>query len=64
MGRVDRDGTRFELRGTREGNVWVTVPRNASRGMRDRISRLREGQYVRLRGRYLSGNRFEIEGFR
>lgn len=64
VGRVDRDGTRFELRGTREGTVWVTVPRNASRGMRDRVARLREGQYVRLRGRYLSGNRFEIEGFR
>jgi hypothetical protein len=64
VGRVDRAGTRFELHGTREGTVWVTVPRNASRGTRDRISRLREGQHVRLQGRFLSGNRFEIEGFR
>jgi hypothetical protein len=64
VGRVDRDGTRFELRGTREGTVWVTVPRDAQRTVRDRVSRLREGQFVRLRGRYLSGNRFEVEGFR
>lgn len=64
VGRVDRDGDRFELRGTRQGTVWVTAPRNASRGVRDRISRLREGQHVRLRGRFLSDNRFEVEGFR
>lgn len=64
VGRVDRDGTRFELRGTREGTVWVSVPRNAQRGVRDRISRLREGQFVRLQGRFLSDNRFEVQGFR
>lgn len=64
VGRVDRDGTRFELRGTREGTVWVTVPRDAGRSVRDRVSRLREGQHVRLRGRFLSNNRFEFEGFR
>lgn len=64
VGRVDRDGTRFELRGTREGTVWVTVPRGAGRSVRDRVSRLREGQHVRLRGRFLSSNRFEFEGFR
>ena len=64
VGRVDRRGGRFELRDTRQGTVWVTVPRNASRGMRERISRLREGQHVRLQGRFLSGNRFEVEGFR
>lgn len=64
VGRVDRNGTRFEVRGTREGTVWVSVPRNAARGTRDRVNRLREGQYVRLRGRFLSDNRFEVEGFR
>ena len=64
VGRVDRDGTRFELRGTREGTVWVSVPRNAQRGVRDRVSRLREGQFVRLQGRFLSDNRFEVQGFR
>jgi hypothetical protein len=64
VGRVDRDGTRFELRGTRAGTVWVSVPRNASRGTRDRVVRLREGQQVRLQGRFLSGDRFEVEGFR
>lgn len=64
VGRVDRNGTRFELRDTRQGSVWVNVRGNANRGMRDRVSRLREGQYVRLQGRFLSGNRFEVEGFR
>jgi hypothetical protein len=64
VGRVDRGSGRFELRDTREGTVWVNVPRTASRGMRERISRLREGQHVRLRGRFISGNRFEVEGFR
>lgn len=64
VGRVDRGGGRFELRDTRQGTVWVSIPRTASRGTRDRISRLREGQHVRLQGRFLSGNRFEIEGFR
>lgn len=64
VGRVDRGGSRFELRDTRQGTVWVSVPRGASRGTRERISRLREGQHVRLRGRFLSDNRFEVEGFR
>jgi hypothetical protein len=64
VGRVDRRNDRFELRGTRQGTVWVSVPRDASRGTRERIDRLREGQHVRLQGRFLSGNRFEVEGFR
>jgi hypothetical protein len=64
VGRVDRNGTRFELRDTREGTVWVSVRGNAGRGVRERVERLREGQYVRLQGRFLSGNRFEVEGFR
>lgn len=64
VGRVDRNGTRFEVRDSREGSVWVTVRGNASRGVRDRVARLREGQHVRLQGRFLSGNRFEVEGFR
>lgn len=64
VGRVDRNGTRFEVRDTRQGTVWVSVRGNAGRGMRDRVERLREGQYVRLQGRFLSDNRFEVEGFR
>ena len=64
VGRVDRRSDRFELRDTRHGTVWENAPRNASRGTRERIDRLREGQHVRLQGRFLSGNRFEVEGFR
>lgn len=65
VGRVDRrGGTRFELHGTREGTVVVTVPGNASANLRRHIRRLREGDRVELRGRFLSERRFEIEGFR
>jgi hypothetical protein len=62
VGRVDRSARRFELRGER-GTVWVTVAPNASRGVRDRFDRLREGDRVRVSGRYV-GDRFEMEQFR
>jgi hypothetical protein len=64
VGRVDMRNNRFELRDTGHGNVWVTLPRNARGEMRSRVARLREGQHVRLQGRFLSGDRFEVEGFR
>ena len=64
VGRVDRSAGRFEVRGTRQGTVWATLAPRADRGVRQRLSQLREGQHVRLRGRFLSDNRFEVEGFR
>ncbi|HEU4884080.1 MAG TPA: hypothetical protein VFT45_17595 [Longimicrobium sp.] len=63
VGRVDRSGRRFELRSDR-GTVWVTVARDASRGVRDRFARLREGDRVRVTGRYVGRDRFEMEQFR
>jgi hypothetical protein len=63
VGRVDRSGRRFELRSER-GTVWVTVAPNASRGVRDRFARLREGDRVRVSGRYVGRDRFQMEQFR
>jgi hypothetical protein len=61
--RVDRSGRRFQLRSER-GTVWVTVPSNASRGVRDRFQRLREGDRVSVTGRYVGRGSFQMEGFR
>ena len=63
VGRVDRSGRRFELRGDR-GTVWVSVAPNASRGVRDRFQRLREGDRVSVTGRYVGRDRFQMERFR
>ncbi|WP_420127856.1 OB-fold nucleic acid binding domain-containing protein [Longimicrobium sp.] len=61
--RVDRSGRRFQLR-TDRGNVWVTLPSNAGRGVRERFQRLRTGAYVSVEGRYVNGERFQLERFR
>jgi hypothetical protein len=64
--RVDRSGRRFQLRSERgtQGTVWVTVAPNASRGVRDRFQRLREGDRVSVTGRYVGRDRFQMERFR
>jgi hypothetical protein len=61
--RVDRSGRRFQLRSER-GTVWVSVAPNASRGVRDRFQRLREGDRVSVTGRYVGRDRFQMERFR
>lgn len=64
VGLVDRRLNAFQLRTTERGTVRVVAARNAGRDTRSRIDRLREGEYVRLRGRFIDENRFEVEGFR
>lgn len=63
VGRVDRSGRRFELRSDR-GTVWVSVAPNASRAVRDRFQRLRQGDRVRVSGRYVGRDRFQMDRFR
>ena len=61
--RVDRSGRRFELR-SNDRSVWVTLPPNASRDVRERFSRLRPGDHVRVSGRYVANGRFQMDRFR
>lgn len=61
--RVDRSGRRFEIRDSR-GTVWVAVPSNAGRSVRERFERLRTGDHVRVSGRFTSRDRFQLERFR
>jgi hypothetical protein len=61
--RVDRGGGRFELR-TDRGTVWVSLPYNADRNVRERFSRLRTGDHVHVSGRYAGNGRFQMERFR
>jgi hypothetical protein len=65
-GRVEyvdaRRGT-FELRESRNRTILVSVPFNAPRQVIDRFNRLREGDNVRIEGRSIGSDRFELERF-
>jgi hypothetical protein len=65
-GRVEyvdsRRGT-FEIRDRSNRPIVVALPYNAPRSISDRLDRLREGDYVRMEGRFLNQDRFELEAF-
>jgi hypothetical protein len=65
-GRVEsvdsRRGT-LEIRDRSNRLVVVSLPYNAPRAISDRLNRLREGDYVRMEGRFLNRDRFELENF-
>jgi len=65
-GRVEsvdsRRGT-LEIRDRSNRLVVVSLPYNASRAISERLNRLREGDYVRMEGRFLNRERFELENF-
>jgi len=65
-GRVEfvdsRRGT-FEIRDSRNRLVVVSVPFNAPRAVTDRFNRLRSGDNVRIEGRSVSADRFDLESF-
>jgi hypothetical protein len=65
-GRVEyidqRRGT-FDLRDSRNRLTVVSVPFNAPRQIMDRFNRLREGDNVRIEGRSVANDRFELESF-
>ena len=65
-GRVEfidlRRGT-LEIRDRNNRLVVVSLPYNAPRAISDRLNRLRQGDYVRMEGRFLNQERFELENF-
>jgi hypothetical protein len=65
-GRVEyvdsRHGT-FEIRDRSNRLVVISLAYNTPRSISDRLDRLREGDYVRMEGRFLDQDRFELEAF-
>ena len=58
----ERRGT-FELRDPQSRLVVVAVPFNAPRSVMDRFNRLRNGDYVRIEGRTVDSDKFDLENF-
>ncbi len=72
LGRLDTLEGRIEYVDSRRGSfqvrdrgrvVLVTLPYSAPRSVSDRFNRLREGDFVRVEGRYINDDRFELEAF-
>jgi len=57
-----RRGT-FEIRDSRNRLIVVSVAFNAPRSVMDRFNRLRNGDYVRIEGRSVNADRFDLEAF-
>jgi hypothetical protein len=57
-----RRGT-FEIRDSRNRSIVVSVAFNAPRSVMDRFNRLRNGDYVRIEGRSVNADRFDLENF-
>ena len=62
VGWVDYNRGQFEL-STSRGRTVVTLPYNTAGYEADRFRRLRQGEYVRVQGRWVSQDRFELERF-
>jgi len=60
---IDERRGRFEVRDRRNRLVIVTLPYNAPRSVSDRFNRLRRGDYVRVEGRFITEDRFDLESF-
>jgi uncharacterized protein DUF5666 len=72
LGRLDRLEGRVEYIDSRRGSfevrdrgkvVVVTLPYSPPRNVSDRFNRLREGDFVRVEGRYVNDARFELNAF-
>ena len=61
--RVDLERGFFEIRDQSRERVIVSLPYNARRSDVDRFRALQEGDYVRVEGRFLDRERFELENF-
>jgi hypothetical protein len=60
---VDFRRNSFEMRDQARERVFVSLPDNARRSDLDRFRSLRSGDYVRVEGRFLDRERFELDGF-
>jgi hypothetical protein len=60
---VDLQRSSFEMRGQSRERVFVSLPYNARRSDVDRFRALQAGDYVRVEGRFLDRERFELENF-
>ena len=60
---VDFQRSSFEIRGQSGERIFVSLPYNARRADVDRVRGLRVGDYVRVEGRFLDRDRFELENF-
>jgi hypothetical protein len=60
---VDFQHSSFEIRDPSRERFLVSLPDNARRSDVDRFRALRSGDYVRVEGRFLDRERFELEGF-
>jgi len=61
--RVDYQRNSFEMRDQSRERVIVALRDNARRSDVDRFRALRSGDYVRVEGRFLDRERFELENF-
>lgn len=60
---VDLQRYSFEMHDQARERVFVSLPNNARRSDVDRFRALRSGDYVRVEGRFLDRERFELDGF-
>ena len=60
---VDFQRSSFEIREQSRGRVLVSLPYNARRSDVDHLRALRVGDYVKVEGRFLDRERFELENF-
>jgi len=61
--RVDLQRNSFEIRDQSKERVIVSLPDNARRSDVDRFRALQAGDYVRVEGRFLDHDRFELDSF-
>jgi hypothetical protein len=60
---VDFQRTSFEIRDQGRERVLVSLPYSARRADVDHLRALRVGDYVKVEGRFLDRERFELENF-
>src|SRR2546425_689756 len=60
---LDFQRSSFEIRGQSGERIFVSLPYNARKSDVDRFRALRAGDYVRVEGRFLDRERFELESF-